>query len=193
MAVTGNTEPDSFERCTVGRQQVRDTSWNMANLDFLILRKKSLTMRMVKHWHTLPRGAVQSPSIEILKIWWHGPVQPALADLAVSRNIGLDKLQRCFPTQPFSDSKKWMHTATFILSGKNYEKRASFQRLSFQNTSNYLDDNNGHFNPLFRDKNICFKIPKNYRSIYPRKCSYFKVSIYLALRKASIFKEFEVK
>jgi len=33
----------------------------------LDIRKKFFTMRMVKHWHRLPREAVAVPSLEVLK------------------------------------------------------------------------------------------------------------------------------
>ncbi|KFR13064.1 hypothetical protein N306_05648, partial [Opisthocomus hoazin] len=33
----------------------------------LDIRKKFFTMRVVKHWHRLPREAVDAPSLEVLK------------------------------------------------------------------------------------------------------------------------------
>jgi len=49
MVVAGNTEPDTFETLTVAGQEVRKTSGNMGSLDFLVLRKKSFTVRVVIH------------------------------------------------------------------------------------------------------------------------------------------------
>ncbi|KFV93005.1 hypothetical protein N327_06581, partial [Fulmarus glacialis] len=34
----------------------------------LDIRKKFFTMRVVKHWHRLPREAVDAPSLETLKV-----------------------------------------------------------------------------------------------------------------------------
>jgi len=31
------------------------------------MRKKLFTMRVVKHWNRLPRGAVDDPSLEVFK------------------------------------------------------------------------------------------------------------------------------
>ncbi|KFQ67675.1 hypothetical protein N335_04260, partial [Phaethon lepturus] len=31
-------------------------------------RKKSLTMRVVKHWHRLPREVVDAPSLRVFKV-----------------------------------------------------------------------------------------------------------------------------
>jgi len=46
----------------------------------LDIRKKFLTVRVVKHWHRLPREAVDAPSLEVFKarldgalsslVWW---------------------------------------------------------------------------------------------------------------------------
>jgi len=46
----------------------------------LDIKKKLFTMRVVKHWHRLPRDAVATPSLEVLKakldgalsnlVWW---------------------------------------------------------------------------------------------------------------------------
>ncbi|KFW83945.1 hypothetical protein N336_01347, partial [Phalacrocorax carbo] len=34
----------------------------------LDIRKKFFTMRVVKHWHRLPRGVVHAPSLETFKV-----------------------------------------------------------------------------------------------------------------------------
>ncbi|KFO85772.1 hypothetical protein N320_12056, partial [Buceros rhinoceros silvestris] len=34
----------------------------------LEIRRKFFTMRMVKHWHRLPREVVDAPSLETLKV-----------------------------------------------------------------------------------------------------------------------------
>ena len=63
------------------------------------LRKKSFTMRIVRHWHRLPRDAVDALSLETFKARLdQGLEQPDLAvDVPVhcsmgSRGVGLDDL-----------------------------------------------------------------------------------------------------
>ena len=43
----------------------------------LDIRKKFFTMRVVRHWHRLPRGAVDAPSLAVFKARLDG----ALSDL----------------------------------------------------------------------------------------------------------------
>jgi len=38
----------------------------------LDIRKRYFTMRVVKHWHRLPREAVAAPSLEVFKAWLDG-------------------------------------------------------------------------------------------------------------------------
>ena len=38
----------------------------------LAIRKKFLTVRVVRHWHRLPREAVDAPSLEVLKAMLDG-------------------------------------------------------------------------------------------------------------------------
>jgi len=48
------------------------------------IRKKFFTMRVVKHWHRLPRALVDAPSLEVFKarldgalsnlVWWKMPL-----------------------------------------------------------------------------------------------------------------------
>ncbi|KFR12767.1 hypothetical protein N306_11704, partial [Opisthocomus hoazin] len=42
--------------------------WKLKEGGFrLDIRKKFFTMRVVKHWHRLPREAVAAPSLEVFK------------------------------------------------------------------------------------------------------------------------------
>jgi len=61
----------------------------------LDMRKKFFTMRVVKHWNTLPREAVEAPSLEMFNARLDG----ALSNLVWSkdvpahcRGVGLDGL-----------------------------------------------------------------------------------------------------
>jgi len=38
----------------------------------LDIRKKFFTVRVMKHWHRLPRGVVDAPSLETFKVRWDG-------------------------------------------------------------------------------------------------------------------------
>ncbi|KFO88215.1 hypothetical protein N320_12453, partial [Buceros rhinoceros silvestris] len=41
----------------------------------LDIRKKFFTMRVVKHWHTLPRKVVDAPSLETFKVRLDGALR----------------------------------------------------------------------------------------------------------------------
>ena len=51
------------------------------------IRKKLFTVRVVRHWHRLPRAAVGAPSLAVFKArldgaggnlgWWEGPLPMA--------------------------------------------------------------------------------------------------------------------
>jgi len=48
--------------------RMRDNSFKLKEGKFrLDIRKKFLTMRVVRHWHRLPREAVDVPSLEVFK------------------------------------------------------------------------------------------------------------------------------
>jgi len=63
--------------------------------------RKIFTVRVVRHWHRLPREVVDAPSLETLRSDWRGSEHP---DVAVGvpvhcRGVGLDGLYGSLPTQ----------------------------------------------------------------------------------------------
>ena len=60
------------------------------------LRKNFFPLRVMEPWPRLPRGAVESPSLEILKTHLDA-VQPTLGDPAWA-GVGLGDPQRSLPT-----------------------------------------------------------------------------------------------
>jgi len=66
------------------------------------IRKKFFTLRVVRHWHRLPREAVDAPSLEVFKarlggalsslVWWK-------VSLAMAGGLELDDLQKSLPIQ----------------------------------------------------------------------------------------------
>jgi len=71
------------------------------------IRKKFFTMRVMKHWHRLPRAAVAAPSLSVLKArldgalsnlgWWK-------VSLPMAGGLEPDDLQGPFRLLPFCDS-----------------------------------------------------------------------------------------
>jgi len=64
-------------------------------------RHKFFTMRVLRHWHRLPREAVAAPSLEVFKAWLDGALSSLVwwkMSLPVARVLELDDL--CGPFQP---------------------------------------------------------------------------------------------
>ena len=66
----------------------------------LNMRKNFFTLRVIEQWNRLPRGTVDSPSLEIFKTRLDkGPVQPAVDDPALAGELDqIDDPQRSLPT-----------------------------------------------------------------------------------------------
>lgn len=54
------------------------------------IRKKDFSVRVIKHWHMLPREFVES--MEIINPYGHNPEHRALADRGLSWEVELDDL-----------------------------------------------------------------------------------------------------
>jgi len=62
-------------------------------------RKKMLvTVRVVKHWHRLPSGAVESPSPEMFKTGQDTDLGNQLQAALFERGVGRDDPKRSLPT-----------------------------------------------------------------------------------------------
>ena len=110
------TEPGSFQWCPVAGPEAMGTNWTDRTRDnghrlkhrrfALNIREHLFTVRVTEHWNRLPREAVESPSLNILKSWWHDrhdSWQLTLGGPAWAG--GLDKMtsRRAFQSQPFCD------------------------------------------------------------------------------------------
>ena len=60
--------------------------------------RKNFTVRVTEHWNRLPREVVESSPLEICKIHLHSYLCDLLQGTCFSREIGLNDLQRSFPT-----------------------------------------------------------------------------------------------
>jgi len=61
-------------------------------------RKDFFTVRVTEYWNRLPREAVASPSLEILKTHLDAILRNALKVILLGRGVGPDELQRSLPT-----------------------------------------------------------------------------------------------
>jgi len=86
----------------------------------------------------LSTQVVESPSLEILKAWQHGPEQPALAAPALRGAVGLEDLQRSLPTSAIlwilKGSEFWRHRNGYVL----------FPVLTVEPTSTSILSHNKH-------------------------------------------------
>jgi len=82
------------------------------------MRKTFFTMRVVKHWHRLPRDVVDAPSLETFKVRGRGSEQPDLAEDVPAYWKGLDEMIFKGPFQPqlFYDSMKLQTTSWTLLN-----------------------------------------------------------------------------
>jgi len=74
-------------------------------------------MRVVKHWHRLPREAVAAPSLEVLKARLDGTLSNVVQwkmSLLMAGELELDDLQGPFQPLPFYDSV--IHSMIFYSS-----------------------------------------------------------------------------
>jgi len=64
----------------------------------LNMRKNFFPLRVTEHWHRLPRGAVESPSLEILKTHLDKVLCSLLWVTLLRQGLGLGDPQRSLPT-----------------------------------------------------------------------------------------------
>jgi len=74
-----------------GRKETKCSKRKEGRNIYVYLRKKYFTMRVVKHWHRLPREIVEAPSLEIFQVRLDG----ALSNLfqlktSLRMAVGLD-------------------------------------------------------------------------------------------------------
>ena len=68
----------------------------------LNIRKHFFTLRVTEHWHRLPRGVVESPSMEIFKSRLDMVQGNWLHMALLEQRVGPDDLQRSLPTSAIS-------------------------------------------------------------------------------------------
>ena len=103
-------------------------------------RRKFFTLRVTEHWHRLPRGAVGSPSLEILKthLGW-GPVQPALGDPASAAGLDWMICRGPFQPLPFCDSIIQYGRATWVYMEERGEGEVKPAKLASDHVLSQLE------------------------------------------------------
>jgi len=65
------------------------------------IRKKCITMRVVKHWHRLPREVVEAPSLETFKVKLDGTLRNLIKlKMSLLTASGFDEMVLKGPFQP---------------------------------------------------------------------------------------------